>query len=93
MPSSFTPRSGTRPFGPPFAEPGSQPAYTMRPSGSTTGSTSFDRLKVMRRSAVPSVLTVQRLVFGATRASFRSPSFSPTNATWTHGSTLFVVIV
>ena len=54
---------------------------------------SFERLKVSRRSAVPSVLHDQRLVFGATPASLRSPGFTPTNAICTHGSTLVGVIV
>ena len=54
---------------------------------------SFERLKVNRRSADPSVLHDQRLVFGATPASSRSPGLVPTNAIWTQGSTSVGVIV
>ncbi len=65
----------------------------MRPSGSTVGSMSFDRLKLIRRRLVPSVFTDHRLVFGATPASFVSPGLTPTNATWVQGSTFVAVIV
>ncbi len=65
----------------------------MRPSGSTTGSMSFDRLKVIRRSDEPSLRQVHRLVLGPLPASFRSPGLRPTKATCTQGSTLVGVIV
>ena len=54
---------------------------------------SFERLNVRRRSADPSVLHDQRLVFAATPASLRSPGLSPTKAIWTQGSTSVGVIV